>query len=166
MNLESSIRRGSHGGGRPALILLAAFIGSLMLASCSKTPEQYRQLGMKAFVAGEYAKAQKYFSEGIEKEGTRELYAGFIAANLVTGKYPQINSAYNRFCSDIHDSLVSKYGQVFFMTFGIATKLIPYKIDGANRLPPDFPQIVALQESVDFDGYVRIKGQIDSIVRK
>lgn len=166
MNFEFSILRVPGRKVISASVLVLAFSMSMLLTSCSKTPEQYQEMGMKAYTAGQYAKAQKYFADGIEKEGTRELYAGFIAANLMTGKYPQINSEYNRFCADIHTSLVAKYGQTFFLTFGITTKLIPYKINGGNQLTQDFPQIIALQESVDFSGYIRIKGQIDSIVRK
>lgn len=145
---------------------LLALVASVLFTSCSKKPAELQELGMKAYAAGEYAKAQEYFAEGIKKEGTRELYAGFIAANLMTGKYPAINTAYNGFCDDIHASLVARYGKGLFLKFGIVTDLKPYNTHGSNELPPDYSRTIMLQESAFYSGYMSLKGQIDSIVRK
>ena len=84
----------------------------------------------------------------------------------MTGKYTGINSAYNTFCDDIHASLVNRYGKRMFFTLGITTDLIPYKITGGNQLPPDYLRTIVLQESADFGGYLALKGQIDSILRR
>ncbi len=108
MNLEFSIGKSPVAMSPERLLPLLALAASLVLASCSAKPEHLQELGMKAYAAGEYAKAQEYFAEGIKKEGTKELYAGFIAANLLTGKYPVLNTAYNGFCDDFHSSLMSK----------------------------------------------------------
>ena len=166
MNFKFSIRSDRFGEVLSGFILLLAVMSPLILMSCSKSPEQYQEEGLKAFAAGQYAKAQEYFADGIKKEGNTQLYAGFIAANLVTGKYPEIISAYNRLSDDIHSSLIRLYGKGLFANLGITTDLIPYKVDGGNQIPPDFPQTIALQANADFDGYITIKGQIDGILRK
>ncbi len=166
MNFEFSIGVKNHTGITMSVFLFLILAFPLFLVSCSKNPQQLQGEGMKAYAAGEYAKAQEYFADGIKKEGTRELYAGFIAANLVTGKYPQINSAYNMFCDNIHASLVNLYGKRSILALGVTSGLTPYKIKGGNQIPSDYPQTIMLQETADFSGYLIIKGQIDSILRK
>lgn len=145
-----------------AVILLTL---GLILASCAKKPAQLYDDGMKAFAAGDYGKAQEDFADGIKKEGSTQLYSGFIAANLVTGKYPQINSAYNQLSDKIHSSLVALYGKNLFLNLGIAKELIPYNVNGANQVPPDFPETVALQAKADYEDYLAIEQQIDNLVK-
>ncbi len=166
MNFEFSIGIKKHRGMTKNLFLLLTVALPLLLVSCSKNPRQFQEEGMKAYVAGDYAKAQDFFADGIKKEGSRELYAGFIAANLVTGRYPQINAAYNTLCDDIHASLVNLYGKRSVQALGVTSGLTPYKIAGGNQVPSDYPQTIMLQENADFSGYLTIKGQIDSILRK
>lgn len=166
MNFEFSIEGHKPNGTMKRLFIFITLALPFLLVSCSKNPQQLQKEGMKAYAAGDYAKAQEYFADGIKKEGTRELYAGFIAANLVTGKYPQINSAYNSLCDNIHSSLVDLYGKRAILSLGITSGLTPYKINGGNQIPSDYPQTIMLQETADFSGYLIIKGQIDSILRK
>ncbi len=147
-------------------VLVVALVMPLALSSCSKDPEQLQEEGMKAFAAKEYAKAQDYFAEGIKKDGNENLYAGFVAANLITGKYPEINSAYNTLCEGIHDFLASRYGEGIFFTAGITTKLVPYKVDGGNDIPSDYIQTILLQINVDFSGYIALKDRINGVLKK
>ena len=121
---------------------------------------------MKAFAAGDYAKAEEYFAEGIRKGGDERLYAGFVAANLITGKYPGTNSAYNDFCDRIHSFLAGRYGEQLFLSVGITTKLIPFKVDGGNDIPHDYIQTIVLQENADFGGFIALKDQINSVLKK
>lgn len=144
------------------LILLS----TIFLSSCSKKPDELYSDGMKSFTAGDYAKAQEYFSDGIKKDGGENLYAGFIAANLVTGKYPQVNSAYNQFTDGIHAALVRLYGDKILKVFGITTKIIPYNTSGGNQIPPDFPQTIVIQAAADYQGYLAVKQQIDGTIKK
>lgn len=138
----------------------------LVLASCSKNPKQMQEEGMKALAAGDYAKAQEYFADGIKKEGNERLYAGFIVTNLVTGKYPKANSAYNFFCQGIHNFLAGRYGEGIFFSAGITTKLIPFKINGGNDIPSDYMQTILLQAGADFSGFAELKDRINSILKK
>ena len=121
---------------------------------------------MKSFAAGDYAKAMDYFADGIKKEDAPNLYSGFIASNLVTGKYPEINSGYNRFTDGIHASLVQMYGLRAVTMFSIAKQLVPYNINGGNKLPADYPETVALQIKADYEGYVTLKQQVDNTIKK
>jgi hypothetical protein len=164
MNFKFSIT-----GGRSLLsksMLLAVLSLAFLISSCSKKPAQLYDEGMKSFAAGDYAKAQEYFADGIKKEGNTQLYAAFIAANLVTGKYPQVNTAYNQLCENIHSYLAGRFGERIFRNLGITRQLIPYEIKGGNTIPPDFPATIALQASADYSDYLAIQGQIDTIVKK
>ncbi len=145
----------------PILLLMA-----ISIVSCSKKPAQYYDLGMNAFKAGQYAKAQEDFADGIRKGGNTNLYAGFIAANLVTGKYPEVNSAYNGLCDHIHSSLEQMYGPRLISVIGISSKLIPYSTKGGNKIPSDFPETIALQSNVDYQGYLAVKQQIENAIKK
>ncbi len=142
-----------------------AFVVSLFLSSCSKKPVELYDEGMKSFVAGKYEEAQESFSDGIRKGGSDSLYAGFIAANLVTGKYAGINSAYNDFSDGIHKLLVRLYGERAMKMLSAVDPLIPYKATGGNKLPQDFPQTIEIQAIADREGFAAIKEQIDKIVR-
>lgn len=150
----------------PKFIIFFAFASAMLLASCSKKPAELYNDGMKSFVAGKYQDAQEDFAKGIKKDGSDTLYAGFIAANLVTGKYTQINQTYNDLSEAIHDSLVALFGEKAMKFYGATTELIPYKIDGGNRLPQDFPQTIVLQSVADRQGFFTIKQQIDKIIKK
>jgi hypothetical protein len=154
-------------------IILSALLLSFLLVSCSKKPAELYDEGMKSFTAGNYEKAQESFSDGIKKSveknlfvGNDSLYAGFIAANLVTGKYAPINSAYNDFTDGIHAWLVNSYGERAMKMVGVTKEIIPYKPGGGNRLPPDFPQTVAVQAIADHQGFANMRQQIDSIIKK
>lgn len=144
------------------LLLVLVFF----LASCSRKPEAFYVDGMKSFAAGKCAEAQEYFADGIRKNGTDSLYAGFIAANLVTGKYAQVNAAYNQFTDGIRGSLVQLYGERVLRLYGITTKIIPYKTSGGNQLPPDFPLTVVVQVRADIQGYFTLKQKIDNLIKK
>ncbi len=144
------------------LVLTSAFL----LASCSKKPAEFYNDGMKSFVAGKYDEAQENFTKGIKKDGNDSLYAGFIAANLVTGKYPHINQVYNDFTDGIHNSLVRMFGERAIKFYGATTEIIPYKTVGGNRLPMDFPQTVAIQALADRQGFFTVKQQIDKVIKK
>jgi hypothetical protein len=144
------------------LLLVLAFF----LASCSRKPEAFYVDGMKSFAAGKYAEAQEHFANGIRKNGSDSLYSGFIAANLVTGKYDQVNAAYNQFTDGIRSSLVQLYGERVLQRYGITTKIIPYKTSGGNQLPPDFPLTVAVQARADIAGYFTLKQKIDNLIKK
>jgi len=155
------------------LVMIASVLTALYLASCSKKPAELYNDGMKLFVAEKYADAQTDFGKGIKKEDQHDLfsrndslYAGFIAANLVTGKYPQINQTYNDFTNGIHDSLVRMFGKRAMKALGITTEVIPYKIEGGNRVPADFPQTIVLQAVADHQGFFTIKQQIDKTIKQ
>ena len=135
------------------------------LVSCSKKPAELYDDGMKSFVAGNYEKAQENFSDGIKKAGSDSLYAGFIAANLVTGKYPTVNSAYNDFTEGIHSVLVRMYGERSMKTVSVTNQIIPYKANGGNKLPQDFPQTIEIQAIADRQGFTLIKDQIDKLIK-
>ena len=147
-------------------ILLAVLALSFLVSSCSKKPAELYDEGMKSFAAGEYAKAQEYFADGIKKEGSTQLYAGFIAANLVTGKYPQVNTAYNQLSENIHSYLAGRFGERIFRSLGITTELVPYETKGGNTIPTDFPATIVLQASADYSDYLAIQQQIDTIIKK
>jgi hypothetical protein len=145
----------------------------LLLASCSKKPAELYSEGIKSFAAGNYEKAQENFANGIKKGiqtdspgRSDSLYAGFVAANLVTGKYVGINAAYNDFTDGIHNSLVRMYGERAMKMVGITKEIIPYKTGGGNQLPPDFPQTVMIQEIADRQGFFTVKQQVDDIIKK
>ncbi len=144
-----------------------------LLSSCSKKPAELYSDGMKSFAAGNYEKAEENFADGIKKgvqtdspRRSDSLYAGFVAANLVTGKYAEINAAYNDFTDGIHNSLVKMYGERAMKTVGIAKEIIPYKTGGGNQLPPDFPQTVVIQEIADRQGFFTVKQQVDAVIKK
>ena len=166
MNFKFSITGTRGSGVFSKLIILLVLPLSLLVASCSKKPAQLYDEGMKSFAAGEYAKAQEYFADGIEKEGSTQLYAGFIAANLVTGKYPQVNTAYNQLSENIHSYLAGRFGQRIFRNLGITKELVPYEINGGNTIPPDFPATIVLQASADYTDYIAIQQQIDNVIKK
>jgi hypothetical protein len=147
-------------------IVAAAFILALSFVSCSRKPAELYNDGMKSFVAGDYGKAQENFADGIKKGGSDSLYAGFIAANLVTGKYAPVNSAYNDFCDGIHQSLVKVYGARAVKMVGVTSGIIPYKTGGGNKLPQDFPQTIDLQAMADYQGFIAVKQQIDKVVKQ
>ncbi len=147
-------------------MLLVVFSFSFLIASCSKKPAELYDGGMKSFAAKDYAKAQEYFADGIKKEGNMQLYAGFIAANLVTGKYPQVNDAYNKLTEAIRSSLIQRYGKRLIVTLGITTELPPYNVNGGNQIPPDFPGIVMLQAKADYEDFITVEQQIDRIVKE
>ncbi len=149
-----------------AWLVPLVLLSTLFLSSCSKKPDELYNDGMKLFIAGDYEKAQKYFSDGIKKNGGENLYAGFIAANLVTGKYPQVNSAYNQFTDGIHGALLRLYGSRVLKMYGITSEIIPYNTSGGNRIPSDFPQTITIQAAADYQGYLAVKQQIDSAVKK
>ena len=75
MNFEFSIDINRHTGMMKNIFVFLTLALPFFLVSCSKNPQQLQEEGMKAYVAGDYAKAQEYFADGIKKEGTRELYA-------------------------------------------------------------------------------------------
>ena len=109
----------------------------------------------------------KKISRRASKEnGSDSLYAGFIATNLVTGKYPQINQTYNDFTDGIHNSLVTMFGEKAMKFYGATTEIIPYKIGGGNQVPPDFPQTIAIQAIADRQGFFAVKQQIDKALKK
>ncbi len=149
-----------------ASVILIALAISCFITSCSKKPGELYNDGLKSFASGDYAKAQENFADGIKKNGSDSLYAGFIAANLVTGKYAPVNSAYNDFTDGIHSLLVKMYGERPMKMVGATTRIIPYKIEGGNQLPPDFPQTVEIQAIADRQGFFFLKQQIDKIVKK
>lgn len=155
--------RGIKNAKYPVLFALVCIIS---FASCSRKPAELLNDGMKSFAAGDYTKAQEDFEEGIKKSGSDTLYAGFIAANLVTGKYGPVNSAYNNFTDGIHQALIKMYGEREVKFYGIAKDILPYKTDGANKVPPDFPTTVAIQAIADHQGFYFVKQQIDNILRK
>jgi hypothetical protein len=148
------------------LIIFSALLFAFLNSSCSKKPAELYSDGLKSFAAGNYEKAQQSFADGIRKGTSDSLYGGFIAANLVTGKYASINSAYNDFTNEIHDTLVKMYGARPMKVVAVATEIIPYKTNGGNRLPPDFPQTVATQAIADRRDFLTIKQQIDNIIKK
>ncbi len=135
------------------------------LVSCSKKPVELYIDGMKSFTTGSYEKAQEDFSDGIKKGGSDSLYAGFIAANLVTGKYAPVNSAYDDFTDGIHKVLLRMYGERFMKTVNVTSQLIPYKPEGGNKLPQDFPQTIEIQAIADREGFTAVKDQIDKLVK-
>jgi hypothetical protein len=137
-----------------------------LLASCSKKPAELYTDGMKLFATGKYDDAQEDFAKGIKRDGNDSLYAGFITANLVTGKYPQINQIYNDFTDGIHNSLVIMFGERTMKFYGATTEIIPYKTGGGNRVPTDFPQTVAIQALADRQGFFTVKQQIDKVIKK
>jgi len=142
------------------------FALAFLLSSCSKKPAELYNDGIKSFAEGNYEKAQENFSNGIKKGGSDSLYAGFIAANLVTGKYTFINSAYNDFTDGIHKLLVRMYGERTMKAISVTREIIPYKTSGGNKLPQDFPQTVEIQAIADRLGFVNIKQQIDKIIKE
>lgn len=145
------------------LFVLAA---SFLIASCSKKPIELYNDGIKSFTAGNYEKAQENFSDEIKKDGNDSLYAGFIAANLITGKYPQVTQSYNDFTNGIHDTLVKMFGEAAMKYYGATTEIIPYKTGGGNKIPPDFPQTVAIQARADSQGFLAVKQQINNVIKK
>jgi len=148
------------------LMFFSALLLAFLSSSCSKKPAELYDDGAKSFTSGSYERAQQSFTDGIRKGSSDSLYAGFIAANLVTGEYATIISAYNDFTNEIHDSVVKIYGARPAKVVAIATQIIPYKTGGGNRLPPDFPQTVEMQAIVDHQDFLTIKEQIDSIIKK
>lgn len=138
----------------------------MLLASCSRKPEALYVDGMKAFAAGKYTEAQDYFADGIRKNGGDSLYAGFVAANLVTGKYVQVNAAYNQFTDGIRNYLVQLYGERVLQHYGVVAKIVPYKTSGGNQLPSDFPSTIVTQARADIEGYFTLKQQIDNLLKK
>ncbi len=166
MNFKFSIIEARVSGILTKSVPLVILSLSLLFTSCSKKPAQLKEEGMTAFAAGEYAEAQEYFADGIEKEGSTQLYSGFIAANLVTGKYPQVNTAYNQLSENIHSYLAGRFGERIFQNLGITRELIPYEIKGGNTIPPDFPATIVLQAAADYTDYLAIQQQIDTIVKK
>jgi hypothetical protein len=157
----------------PKFRILLMVTSAFLVASCAKKPVELYKDGLKSFAAGNYEKAQENFSDGIRKNDQADsfdrsdsLYAGFIAANLVTGKYASINSAYNDFTKGIHDSLINLYGQRAMKMVEVTSEITPYKTGGGNRLPPDFPQTVVIQAIADHQGFYNIKQQIDGVVKK
>jgi len=148
------------------LVILLVLLSVFFLSSCSKKPTELYNEGMNSFASGNYEKALENFADGIRKDGNDSLYSGFIAANLATGKYALINSAYNDFTAGIHDSLLIIYGKRAMKIVGITSEIIPYKTEGGNMLPPDFPQIVDVQAIADRQAFATIKQQIDKIVKK
>jgi hypothetical protein len=146
---------------------------SFVIASCSKKPMEFYHEGIKSFTAGKFEEAQESFSEGIRrslKEGSSlrndSLYAGFIAANLVTGKYAPIISAYNDLSKRIHTTLAGMYGERTMKMLGIVKEIVPYDTSGGNRLPRDYPQTIAIQAIADNSGFSMIEQQVDEIVKK
>ncbi len=166
MNFKFSMTKDVSGRTISKSHIVLVLMLSLFVASCAKKPAQLYDDGMKAFAAGEYDRAQEDFADGIKKEGGAQFYSGFIAANLVTGKYPQINSAYNQLSDKIHSSLVALYGKNLFLELGIAKELIPYNVNGANQVPPDFPETIGLQAKADYEDYLAIEQEIDNLVKK
>ncbi len=165
MNFEFSIPfRGKR--TMRGLFFVTTLALSLVFTSCSRKPAQLQEDGMKAFAAGNYAEAGKYFAEGIRKGGDRQLYAGFIASNLVTGRYPKANAAYNNFCEGIHSYLAGRYGEQPVAAMGITTKLIPFKVDGGNVIPADYIRTILLQADADYAGYITLKNQINTVLKK
>lgn len=157
----------------PASIRLFIIPLMLLLSSCSKKPAELYNEGIKSFAAGNYEKAQENFADGIKKGiqtdspgRSDSLYAGFVAANLATGKYALINAAYNDFTDGIHNSLVKMYGERAMKMVGITKEIIPYKTGGGNQLPSDFPQTVMIQEIADRQGFLTVKQQVDDIIKK
>jgi len=173
LNLGSRIDRQGPVFQNSKSLLLITIALAMLSASCSKKPVELYREGMSSFTAGKYADAQESFARGIKKNVQSDifgkgdsLYAGFIAANLVTGKYSAVNSAYNDFTDSIHASLVRMYGEKTMMLIGATTKIIPYKAEGGNKLPSDFPETVAVQGIADHKDFAAIKQQIDDIIRK
>ena len=78
----------------------------------------------------------------------------------------RINQTYNDFTDGIHNSLVTMFGERPMKFYGATTRIIPYKIEWGNQLPPDFPQTVAIQAIADRQGFFSLKQQIDKIVKK
>ncbi|HEY9167641.1 MAG TPA: hypothetical protein VIS48_15915 [Candidatus Kryptonia bacterium] len=120
---------------------------------------------MKSFASGKYADALDDFSDGIKKEGNTSLYAAFIAANLVTGKYPQVNTAYNEFSAGIRGYLVKLYGESGLKRRNMID-IVPYKDAGGNQVPSDFPKTIELQAVVDYQDFLAVKQQIDNVLKK
>ncbi len=141
------------------------FLFALLLSSCSKKPAEYYRDGMASFLAGNYAEAQATFAKGIKDGGSDSLYAGFVASNLVTGKYPQVTAAYNKLSESIHRSLTELYGRQAVSMLGITTDLIPYNVNGRNKIPPDFPQIVMLQRAASYREYLALKQEVENQIR-
>lgn len=146
--------------------ILSVLVLALGIAACSKKPAELFDDGIKSFAAGKYSDAEEQFADGIKKNGSDSLYAGFIAANLVTGKYPQLNSSYNQFTDGIRTSLVLLYGERALRHYGITSKIVPYKTEGGNQLPPDFPLVVVVQARADIQDFFTIKQQIDKLIKK
>lgn len=139
---------------------------AIMLSSCSKKPAEYYREGMQEFTAGKYGVAQETFAKGIKHGGNDSLYAGFVASNLVTGKYPQVNVAYNGLSAGIRRHLTDLYGQRTLGIIGITSDIIPYNTSGKNRIPSDFPQTIALQAVADYQEYLALKKEVDKDIGK
>jgi len=139
---------------------------ALTISSCAKKPAELYQDGMKAYEAGNYSKAQENFAAGIKKNADVNLCAGFIAANLVTGKYPGIITAYNQFSDGIRSEVEKTYGPRVVTALAITSELIPYNTSGGNKIPKDFPQTIVLQASADPGGYYFLTQQIVNIIKK
>ncbi|MGC8654175.1 MAG: hypothetical protein ACP5US_09330 [Candidatus Kryptoniota bacterium] len=148
------------------LLILCLTVVSLSLLSCAKKPTELYADGIKQLKAGYFKKAQEYFADGIKKDGGDSLYAAFIAANLVTGKYPDINSAYNDFTSEIRGAVEHLYGYRFVHLYGITSKIIPYNVKGGNQIPDDFYLIVQLQIASDYPGFMSLKQLIYQTVKR
>jgi hypothetical protein len=146
------------------IALLLSF--QLFFGACSKKPAELYNEGMKSFTSGKYLEAQETFEKGIRKYDSDSLYSGFIAANLVTGKYPHVNESYNNFTDKIHDTLIKMFGEKIIRYYGITTSIVPYQVKGGNRIPPDFPATIAIQALADPEGFVTIKKEINKIVKK
>ncbi len=164
LGLDKSKQASSFRNRILAVFLAVTFICTL--SSCSKKPAELYEEGMKAYIAQDYTKAQDDFARGIKKEGDTKLYAGFIAANLVTGKYPNVITAYNTLSDSIHSTLVRILGAKSVGSYGITSKIIPYKTTGGNIVPPDFPETIVLQATADFREYLVVKQQIENDIRK
>lgn len=150
---------------KPLKIFFLAVI-SLSLFSCTKKPAELYTNGIKQLKGGNFTKAQEYFSDGIKKDGGDSLYAGFIAANLVTGKYPEINSAYNDFTNEIRGAVEHLYGNRFVHLYGITSKIIPYNVNGGNQIPDDFYSTIELQIASDYPGFMPLKQLIYRTVKR
>jgi hypothetical protein len=159
--------RNHHNSSRDRV--LAALLGIALactISSCSKKPAESYNDGIKAIAANDYARAQDYFADGIKNNGDMKLYAGFIAADLVTGKYPAVISAYNALSDSIHSSLVQMYGARVMKIVGISSKIIPYNTSGGNKIPPDFPDTIVLQCMANYQQYLVMKQQIENAIGK
>jgi hypothetical protein len=152
----------------PMKLLVLLFLAgvSLSLLSCAKKPAELFTQGIKQLKAGDFTKAQEYFEDGIKKDGGDSLYAAFIEANLLTGKYPEINSAYNDFSSEIRGAVEHLYGYRFVRLYGITSKIIPYNVKGGNQIPVDFYLTIQLQIASDYPGFMQLKQLIYQTVKR